>query len=95
MSKTKNKVTLTLTRYKRTANVRSVEHSEVFGPFDWIEVEVPVIIAEAQDGDKRFEQLAVLYTPVANYHWKTKDGKAWHDFVVSPWTGEHPEQYPG
>lgn len=87
-------VGITFNRYSHRAGVRNIETSVTYGPFDWIEVEVPVIIAEAQDGEKRFDQLAVLYTPVGNYHWKTADNQIWHDFVVSTWTAENSTNLP-
>ena len=88
-------VKITFTRYKYDPyNMRDIEETVTYGPFDWVEVEVPVINAEANGGEERWEQLAVLHTPVGNYHWRTADNKHWRDFVVSEFTDRDETRYP-
>lgn len=89
-----NKIEITFIRYKSQLGEKAVETSVSYGPFDWLKVQVPVIIAEAQNGEQQFDQLAVLYTPVGNYHWKTKDGQRWHDFMISPWDEKQSPRLP-
>lgn len=69
---------------------RERDEDYTLGPFDWIEIDGNIMVAEAQNGAVRHEELAALcqaaivpnddsYRPM---RWETEDGRRWNYFVI-------------
>ena len=76
-------------RHSYTHGIRDVVDEVTYGPFDWIEAEGNQLIAESDEGQLRFDPLAIVAQVPrgAPTLWQTMDKRQWHYFCVSAYAG--------
>jgi len=84
------KVGIRLERHSYVDGLRDLEEEVCLGPFDWIEVEGNRMVAEADSGNRRFDELA--WCGGAG-RWETQDGRKWDSYCIYPFTPEMQPDY--